>query len=91
MICIALPTPFTRKEEREQLRLFRRVFKSQWFVWWLDWNPFMRPWGYRRRCEPYRQIPDYDYLSEIDKARVVYIPKSLLFEDSKEVVKDYLN
>jgi LmbE family N-acetylglucosaminyl deacetylase len=84
-------TPFTRKEERERLRLFRRVFKSQWFVWWLDWNPFMRPWGYRRRGEPYRQIPDYDYLSEIDKAKVVYIPKSLRFEDFKEVVKDYLN
>jgi hypothetical protein len=83
-------TPFTRKEERERLRLFRRVFKSQWFVWWLDWNPFMRPWGYGKRGEPYRQLPDYDYLKPIEGAWVMYIPKLLRFEDFREVVGEFV-
>jgi LmbE family N-acetylglucosaminyl deacetylase len=82
-------TPFTRKEERGRLRIFRRVFKSQWFVWWLDWNPFLRVWSYRKRGEPYRQIPDYDNLTPIEGAKVMYLPKSLRFEDFREVVTDY--
>jgi LmbE family N-acetylglucosaminyl deacetylase len=81
-------TPFTRQEERERLRRFRQVFKSQWFVWWLDLNPFMRPIGYRKRGEPYRPFPDYDYLTPIEGAKVMYLPKPLGFEDFREVVRD---
>ncbi|MBI1925334.1 PIG-L family deacetylase [Candidatus Poribacteria bacterium] len=83
-------TPFTRQEEKERLRLFRQVFKSQWFVWWLSQNPFMRPIGYSKRGEPYRPFPDYDYLNMLTGAKVMYLPKPLRFEDFREVVRNYI-
>lgn len=82
-------TPFTTEEERERLALFREMFPSQWFVAWSE-RIANRLFSIRRRREPYRSMPEHDYLNQIPGARVMYQPKSLGFNDLREIVSGYV-
>lgn len=83
-------TPFTRQEEKERLRLFRHIFKSQVRAAWLVRLASHLALDYRRHGEPYRVMPAYDYTRPVQGARVNYLPRNLRFEDFKEMVLAYL-
>jgi LmbE family N-acetylglucosaminyl deacetylase len=83
-------TPFTAEEESERLRMFRSVFKSQRSVAWLERLGSLLPSDYRRLGEPYRRMPEYDYARPVRGARVMYVPKSLRFDDFKRLVSGYV-
>jgi LmbE family N-acetylglucosaminyl deacetylase len=83
-------TPFDKQDERDRLRLFRQLFKSQWFIGWRERITSFLPSEYKKLGEPYRIIPDYDYSKQIDGAKVTYVPKSLRFEDFRKMVSDCL-
>jgi LmbE family N-acetylglucosaminyl deacetylase len=84
-------TPFTWSEERRRLRLFRRIFKSQWSVALLEAVGSCVPSDYRKFGEPYRLIPDHDYTRPLDGNSIHYLPASLDFTDFRRMVLPYLH
>jgi LmbE family N-acetylglucosaminyl deacetylase len=82
-------TVFSESEERERLRLFRDLFPSQRFTAWVERMTGMFPSDRRRSGEPYRRMPEYDYMKRIPGARVTYIPRSLRFDDFRGMVSAY--
>jgi LmbE family N-acetylglucosaminyl deacetylase len=84
-------TPFTWREERRRLRLFRRIFKSQWSVALLEAFGSWVPSDYREFGEPYRLIPDHDYTQPLAGSSIHYLPGSLDFTDFRAMVLPYLH
>jgi hypothetical protein len=82
-------TVFSKREECERLKLFRDMFPSQWFMAWLERMTSMFPSDRRRSGEPFRRMPEYDYMKPIHGARVMYQPKSLAFDDFRGMVSAY--
>jgi LmbE family N-acetylglucosaminyl deacetylase len=79
-------TPFSAEEEARRLALFRRAFRSQRSVAWLERLAGLLPSDYRRLGEPYRRMPCHDYSRPLRGARVMYVPKSLRFRDFSRLV-----
>jgi LmbE family N-acetylglucosaminyl deacetylase len=82
-------TAFSLQEENIRLRLFRRIYKSQWFASWTESAASLLPSEYKRLGEPYRKMPEYDYSRPINQARVNYHPPSLSFKDFKEITSAF--
>ena len=83
-------TPFSRREEQLRLRLFRQVFRSQWSVALLEQLSSLLPSHYRSLGEPYRIMPAYDYSRPAPGLLPRYVPKSLTFEDFRQMVQPLL-
>jgi LmbE family N-acetylglucosaminyl deacetylase len=83
-------TPFSRREEQLRLRLFRQVFRSQWSVALLEQLSSLFPSHYRSLGEPYRIMPAYDYSRPAPGLHPRYLPKSLTFEDFRQMVQPLL-
>jgi LmbE family N-acetylglucosaminyl deacetylase len=85
-----LRTPFSMPEENERLRLFRSVYRSQWFAAWMESIVRLLPSDYKRLGEPYRIMPEHNYSAQITDARLNYRPRSLSFKDFRKAVAGYL-
>jgi LmbE family N-acetylglucosaminyl deacetylase len=85
-----LRTPFAPSDERLRLRLFRRVFRSQWSVALLEQLSSLFPSDYRKLGEPYREIPRYDYTRPVPGLFPQYVPRTLSFEDFRQMVQPFL-
>ena len=83
-------TPYAPSEERWRLRLFRRVFRSQWSVALLEQLSSLFPSDYRKLGEPYREMPVYDYTKPIPGLLPQYVPRTLSFEDFRQTVQPLL-
>ncbi len=83
-------TIFSRREEQERLRLFRKKFRSQWFAAWLEQVLNWFPSDYKCYGEPYRLMPSYNYVEPLSDTQVMYQPASLRFDDFREMVMKYL-
>jgi LmbE family N-acetylglucosaminyl deacetylase len=83
-------TPFAPGEERLRLRLFRQVFRSQWSIALLEQLSSLFPSDYRKLGEPFREMPVYDYTRPIPGLSPQYIPKTLAFEDFRQMVRPLL-
>jgi LmbE family N-acetylglucosaminyl deacetylase len=79
-------TPFSAAEERLRLRLFAEEFPSQWSVALLERLCGLFPTDYRKLGEPYREMPPHDYTRPIPGIIPHYLPKSLSFEDFRQVI-----
>jgi len=79
-------TRFSTEEEGRRLELFRSVFRSQRSVAWLERLGSHLPSEYRRLGEPYCRMPGHDYSRPLPGARVMYVPKSLRFDDFRRLV-----
>jgi LmbE family N-acetylglucosaminyl deacetylase len=84
-----LRTAFTREEEAERLRLFRTIFKSQWFAAWAESAIGLLPSSYKKQGEPFRRMPEYDYSKRITGAGLNYHLRSLSFKDFKDCVSGF--
>jgi LmbE family N-acetylglucosaminyl deacetylase len=83
-------TPFTKEAEQSRLKLYETAFPSQRFGAWAERISGIAPEDYRLLGEPYQLMPEHDYTQPLEGAETMYMPKSVTFDDFREMVAPYV-